>query len=116
MGRSKMDVPKQNIHPTVTDIGLTRKQVHEAHMIRDAESATWDGNVEKARTNANVIRHLITPTPLLRSPKPCSITTPSSMIPRSCAHQRGNKQPRPARQVDARGDRGQGIRRGAARD
>lgn len=31
------NVPKQNITPTVTDIGLTRKQVHEARKVRDAE-------------------------------------------------------------------------------
>jgi hypothetical protein len=36
-GQGKRDVPKQNIPPTVNDIGLTRKQVHEARIIRDAD-------------------------------------------------------------------------------
>jgi ribosomal protein S19E (S16A) len=38
-GQGKRDVPKENI-PTVKDIGLTRKQIHEAREIRDAEKAS----------------------------------------------------------------------------
>lgn len=37
-GQGKRDVPDENI-PTVTDIGLSRKQIHEARQIRDAEEA-----------------------------------------------------------------------------
>ena len=33
------DVPHGNIVPTVTDLGLTRKDVHEARQLRDAEAA-----------------------------------------------------------------------------
>jgi hypothetical protein len=36
-GQGKRDVPIQNIPPTVDDIGLDRKQVHEARKVRDAE-------------------------------------------------------------------------------
>lgn len=35
----KSNVPDQNNTPTVTDIGLTRKQIHEARQVRDAEKA-----------------------------------------------------------------------------
>ena len=34
-----VNVPGKNIKPTVTDIGLTRKEIHEARQIRDAELA-----------------------------------------------------------------------------
>lgn len=37
-GQGKRDVPKQNI-PSVRDVGLTRKDVHEARLIRNAEKA-----------------------------------------------------------------------------
>jgi hypothetical protein len=33
----KANVPNENISPTVTDIGLDRKQIHEARIVRDAE-------------------------------------------------------------------------------
>ena len=36
-GQGKRDVPKQNIPPTVDDVGLDRKQVYEARKVRDAE-------------------------------------------------------------------------------
>src|SRR6185503_19315879 len=35
--KRKSDIPKENITSTVTDIGLTSKQVHEARAVRDAE-------------------------------------------------------------------------------
>lgn len=35
---NKSDIPKQNITPTVTDIGLSSKEIHEARIIRDARS------------------------------------------------------------------------------
>ena len=38
-GARNFNVPKQNNEPTVDDIGLTRKEVHEARLIRDAEIA-----------------------------------------------------------------------------
>jgi hypothetical protein len=31
------DVPKQNVIPSAADIGLSRKDIHEARIIRDAE-------------------------------------------------------------------------------
>jgi hypothetical protein len=34
---NKSDIPKKNITPTVRDIGLTSKQIHQARKIRDAE-------------------------------------------------------------------------------
>ena len=37
-GQGRRDVPAGNI-PSVTDLGLTRKQVHEARQLRDAEVA-----------------------------------------------------------------------------
>ena len=37
-GRPKT-IPNENSFPTVTDIGLTSKQVHEARQVRDAEKA-----------------------------------------------------------------------------
>lgn len=45
-GQGKRDVPGGNIPPTVTDLGLTRKQVHEARQIRDAEKLD-PGSVER---------------------------------------------------------------------
>lgn len=35
-GQGKRDVPEQNI-PSASDLGLTRKDIHEARIIRDAE-------------------------------------------------------------------------------
>jgi hypothetical protein len=37
-GQGKRDVPEQNI-PSASDLGLTRKDIHEARIIRDAEKA-----------------------------------------------------------------------------
>lgn len=37
IGDNLPSVPKQNSKPTAADIGLTRKQIHEARAIRDAE-------------------------------------------------------------------------------
>lgn len=37
-GQGKRDVPQGNI-PSVADLGLTRKAVHEARQLRDAEAA-----------------------------------------------------------------------------
>lgn len=37
-GQGKRDVPAGNI-PAVTDLGLTRKAIHEARQLRDAEAA-----------------------------------------------------------------------------
>jgi hypothetical protein len=36
-GQGRRDVPEQDIPPSVTDIGLTRKVIHEARKVRDAE-------------------------------------------------------------------------------
>lgn len=61
----KRDVPNENIAPTVTDIGLTRKQVHQARAVRDAEKQhpgivreTLDAQLEagKEPTRADVKR------------------------------------------------------------
>jgi hypothetical protein len=45
--KSKINIPKGNNGPTVTDIGLTSKQVHEARAVRDAEKVT-PGAIRKA--------------------------------------------------------------------
>jgi hypothetical protein len=37
-GQGKRDVPKENIPPTVKDLGLTRKQIFNARQVRDAET------------------------------------------------------------------------------
>lgn len=36
-GQGKRDVPNKNIPSTVTEVGLTRKQIYEARVVRDAE-------------------------------------------------------------------------------
>jgi hypothetical protein len=38
-GDNRTSVPKQNSKPTAKDIGLSRKDIHEARIIRDAEKA-----------------------------------------------------------------------------
>jgi hypothetical protein len=37
--RRSINVPKKNNDPTITDIGLTRKIIHAARIVRDAEKA-----------------------------------------------------------------------------
>lgn len=46
---SQGHVPKQNMPATAADIGLSRKEIHEAHIIRDAETTVrgidhWSGS------------------------------------------------------------------------
>ena len=36
---NQWSVPNENAPPSAADIGLTRKQVHEARLVRDAEKA-----------------------------------------------------------------------------
>lgn len=49
--RTVGNVPEQNNTPTAADVGLTRKDIHEARQIRDAENAE-PGIVEKAVNEA----------------------------------------------------------------
>jgi hypothetical protein len=51
---AKKRVPNENAIATVTDIGLTRKQVHEARRIRDAEKRE-PGMVRKTLDAAQII-------------------------------------------------------------
>lgn len=55
----KSIVPNENNTPSVSDIGLTRKQVHEARQLRDAEKAN-PGIIRKTLDTA--LRHRAEPT------------------------------------------------------
>jgi hypothetical protein len=49
--RTVGNVPEQNNTPTTADIGISRKEIHEARIIRDAEKAdpgipkAWPSNI-----------------------------------------------------------------------
>jgi hypothetical protein len=36
-GARNFNVPPKNVEPSAADVGLTRKEIHEARQIRDAE-------------------------------------------------------------------------------
>lgn len=41
-GARNFTVPKQNSEPSAADVGLSRKDIHEARIIRDAENPTGE--------------------------------------------------------------------------
>ena len=59
MGRPK-SVPDGNASATVTDIGLTRKAIHEARQVRNAEKAR-PGIVRKALGRRALVGVLLRP-------------------------------------------------------
>ena len=79
---ARANIPNQNISPTVTDIGLTSKIVHEARQVRDAErrdpgiirrTVAERLNAGEAPTHADIRRAI--------SPRPRIIPTPTPVTP-----------------------------------
>jgi hypothetical protein len=81
--KSKIIIPNENNDPTVTDIGLTSKLVHEARIIRDAEKAN-PGIVRKTVDEKLSAGQMPTLTDVKRATKPNPIDVYDIPLPLRC--------------------------------